>query len=458
MKLPDVERQRVIAELQRHCGAGLLTLDEFADRAGMVWAAATSMDLDAIVADLPAPTETPATMGENVPMVGETRRRKISKTIIAVMSGATRKGRWRVGDSLNVVCVMGGAEIDLREAEFDGPELHITCVCVMGGATFIVPEGIEVDLGGFALMGGKDAKLANVPLIPGAPRIRITAVCIMGGMDVKSRRSVAELAAERNAKRAADREKRALRRAERLDRPERPSRPSLPAGGGRTIGREIRRTIHESILDQVDEVYAEVAGGRRAAPRADRWQTTDDDAAAVRRRLKRNGRPEGTVTIMFTDIEGSTELTERLGDESASVLLKEHNELVRAQVAAHGGYEVKFRGDGFMLAFTSAARGVRCAIAIQQEMQAFADRHTDITMRVRVGINAGEAVPEGNDFLGTAVNIAARLTDAAEGGQVLVTSVVRDLVTSSGEFQFLDEQQIALKGISDPQRACFVEW
>jgi class 3 adenylate cyclase len=111
-----------------------------------------------------------------------------------------------------------------------------------------------------------------------------------------------------------------------------------------------------------------------------------------------------------------------------------------------------------MLAFTSAARGVRCAIAIQQEMQAFAERHAETPMRVSVGINAGEAVPEGNDFLGTAVNIAARLTDAAEGGQVLVTSVVRDLVASSGEFQFLNEQQIALRGISDPQRACLVEW
>jgi class 3 adenylate cyclase len=151
-------------------------------------------------------------------------------------------------------------------------------------------------------------------------------------------------------------------------------------------------------------------------------------------------------------------MIERLGDSDASLLVKEHNELVRAQVAAHGGFEVKFRGDGFMLAFTSAARGVRCAIAIQQEMKAFNTRHTEVTMLVRVGINAGEAVPDGNDFLGTSVNIAARLTDAADGGEVLVTSVVRDLVASSGEFTFEPEQSIALKGITDPQRACLVEW
>ncbi|MEY2399307.1 MAG: hypothetical protein QOJ00_2481 [Actinomycetota bacterium] len=427
MRLADDERQKVIAELQRHCGAGSLTLDEFADRAGMVWAAATSMDLDAVVADLPALT---TSQELEPPMVGAARRRKMSRWVVAIMSGSNKKGRWRVGDQLTSVSIMGGAEIDLREAEFDGPELHIVAVAIMGGVSIIVPEGIDVDLGGIAFMGGKECRLAAVPIVQGAPRIRVTAFALMGGVDVRSRKSPAELAAARSAKRIADRERRELRRAERSDR-----------NRGRGRDKPARR------------------GPELAGPaRNDHWQTTDDDAAAVRRRLKRNGRPEGTVTIMFTDIVGSTELTQRLGDENASLLVKEHNELVRAQVAAHGGYEVKFRGDGFMLAFTSAARGVRCAIAVQQEMQAFAQRHPECPMKMRVGINAGEAVPEGNDFLGTAVNIAARLTDTAEGDDILVTSVVRDLVTSTGEFQFAPEQQIALKGLSDAQRACLVEW
>ncbi|MEY2426167.1 MAG: hypothetical protein QOI61_1739, partial [Actinomycetota bacterium] len=142
----------------------------------------------------------------------------------------------------------------------------------------------------------------------------------------------------------------------------------------------------------------------------------------------------------------------------ASILVKEHNELVRAQVAACGGYEVKFRGDGFMLAFTSAAKGVRCAIAIQEAMKEFALQHSEAPISVCIGINAGEAVPDGDDFLGTAVNIAARLADSATGGEVMVTSVVRDLVASSGEFKFAEEQHIALKGISEPQRVCLVAW
>ena len=91
---------------RHHCGEGLLTLDEFAERAGLVYAAETSMELDVIVSDLPAVT---------VP-VPDTRRRKIRKWVVAIMSGARRSGRWRAGDQLNAVAIMGGAEIDLRSA------------------------------------------------------------------------------------------------------------------------------------------------------------------------------------------------------------------------------------------------------------------------------------------------------------------------------------------------------
>src|SRR5438477_12243550 len=91
----DDQRERVIEELRRHCGAGALTLDDFAERAGRVWAAPTSMELDAIVADLPDLT----TLTPQTPVVGETKRRKVRKWVVAIMSGSNRQGRWRVGDS-----------------------------------------------------------------------------------------------------------------------------------------------------------------------------------------------------------------------------------------------------------------------------------------------------------------------------------------------------------------------
>ena len=151
-------------------------------------------------------------------------------------------------------------------------------------------------------------------------------------------------------------------------------------------------------------------------------------------------------------------MIERLGDGNASVLVKEHNDIIREQVAACGGYEVKFRGDGFMLAFTSAATSVRCAIAIQEAMKEFAERHPETPLGVCIGINSGEAVADGNDFLGTAVNIAARLAESCSAGEVLVSSVVRDLVAPAGEFKFLPEAELSLKGISEPQRTCLVSW
>ena len=104
--IPEADRQRMITILQKAAGDGTLTLDEFADRAGMVWAAATSMELEAVVADLPQPTVTTTPAGPQ--MVGDGRRRKIRRWIVAIMSGSTTKGRWRVGDSVTSVAVMGG--------------------------------------------------------------------------------------------------------------------------------------------------------------------------------------------------------------------------------------------------------------------------------------------------------------------------------------------------------------
>ena len=164
VRIADSERERVVELLRHHCGEGLLTLDEFAERAGLVFAAETSMELEAVAGDLPA-------VARPVP---DTRRRKIRKWVVAIMSGARRSGRWRAGDQLTAVAIMGGAEIDLRQAEFDCPELHIVAVALMGGIDIIVPEGIEVDLQGIAIMGGKEDKVAQVPLIAGAPRVKVT--------------------------------------------------------------------------------------------------------------------------------------------------------------------------------------------------------------------------------------------------------------------------------------------
>ncbi len=130
--------------------------------------------------------------------------------------------------------------------------------------------------------------------------------------------------------------------------------------------------------------------------------------------LQPHAAPDGTVTIMFTDIEGSTAMTERLGDRQAQEVLRIHNAIIREQVAAHQGFEVKSQGDGFMMAFSSARRALECAIAIQQNFAIHDEARPGEPIRVRIGLHTGEAVKEGEDFFGKTVTLAARI---ASGGR-----------------------------------------
>ncbi len=161
-------------------------------------------------------------------------------------------------------------------------------------------------------------------------------------------------------------------------------------------------------------------------------------------------------TILFTDVEGSTVLTQRLGDAKAREVLRAHERIVREALKAHGGSEVKTMGDGFMASFSSATRALECAIAMQR---AFAehDESADEPLRVRIGLNAGEPIAEEKDLFGTAVNMAARIAAKAEGGEILASDVVRQLVAGKG-FLFADRGETALRGFEDPVRLYDLRW
>ena len=162
--------------------------------------------------------------------------------------------------------------------------------------------------------------------------------------------------------------------------------------------------------------------------------------------LARHSDQRGTVTILFTDIEGSTALAQRIGDKAYHALLAEHNRILREQVAGQGGHEVKSLGDGFMVAFASTARALSCAVDIQK---VFAEHNetADEPIRVRIGLNAGESIEEAGDYFGTAVTLAARVADRAQGGQILVSELVRNLVGSLAGVEFRDAGRKQLKGI-----------
>lgn len=181
----------------------------------------------------------------------------------------------------------------------------------------------------------------------------------------------------------------------------------------------------------------------------DIYTSIDRVASAVESQhpdLKTHAAPDGTVTIMFSDIEGSTEKTDRLGDKAWMDVLREHNAIVREHLGAFGGFEVKSEGDGFMVAFQSAGKAVECAMAIQT---ALAERNKTATepVRVRMGLHAGEVIKEGEDFFGRNVIMAARVASQANGGEILASSVVRALLAGS-DISWSNPRMLVLKGLT----------
>ena len=160
-----------------------------------------------------------------------------------------------------------------------------------------------------------------------------------------------------------------------------------------------------------------------------------------------------TRTIMFTDLEGHTEMMQRLGDEAGRSVLREHERITREALARHGGGEIKAMGDGFLVSFASAQQALGCAAALQRALAVLPGE----ALAVRIGINAGEPIAEDRDLFGASVIAAARIADQAAGRQILVSDVVRQLAAGKG-FRFTDAGEQTLKGITEPARLWALDW
>jgi class 3 adenylate cyclase len=175
--------------------------------------------------------------------------------------------------------------------------------------------------------------------------------------------------------------------------------------------------------------------------------------------MRAHAAPDGTVAILFSDIEDSTVLTERLGDERWLQVLREHNAIFRQQLARHDGYEVKSQGDGFMLAFPDPCEALACAIDVQR---AFAERGGDgsTELRVRMGLHTGEVISEDGDYFGKNVILAARIAAEATGGEILVSEELREAAASDdGDGLRFDEgRELELKGLAGSHRVFRAEW
>jgi class 3 adenylate cyclase len=196
---------------------------------------------------------------------------------------------------------------------------------------------------------------------------------------------------------------------------------------------------------------AKPGGEARAGQARDAPTSVDEMASSVgseRPSLRPAAAPDGTVTILFSDIEASTALNERLGDVRWLELLRAHHAIVREQVHDHGGFEVKAQGDGFMIAFPSARRAVQCARAIRRAIDSQLGDHADGPIRLRIGLHTGEAIREEADFYGKNIVLAARIADRARGGEILASSVVKQLTESAGDLRFENERELELDGLA----------
>lgn len=225
-----------------------------------------------------------------------------------------------------------------------------------------------------------------------------------------------------------------------------------------------RRQQHEleEVRRRLDTRNTLLTGGREAVKQV--WQTAnilrkDGLGAAVRSSIEDLAdwaeveRPDlarlalnGKVAIVFSDIEESTALNERIGDRAWVRLIGSHDKLVRKHVKKHSGHVVKSQGDGFMIAFAQPEQAVRCSIDLQHSL-----RMRPNGIRVRMGIHMGKSVRRGDDLFGRNVAMAARVAGQAEGGEILVSEVVHDAV-SDEDIAFDDGRDVALKGFSGSHR------
>jgi|GEM_PF-5705296 len=162
-------------------------------------------------------------------------------------------------------------------------------------------------------------------------------------------------------------------------------------------------------------------------------------------------------TFMFTDIVSSVQFTTTHGDRVMHELVTSHNNIVRTALRSENGREVKHTGDGIMAVFDRSSDGIEAAMRIQREIRRYNTQHPDLPLRVRIGLNAGEARVEDDDYLGIAVQLAARVCAAAGADEVLVSGIVRELAAGMN-YNYANAREVMLKGFPEPKTVASVVW
>jgi class 3 adenylate cyclase len=491
VRIGDDDRHRVIDALSRHTGAGRLTLDEFADLAGRVYAARTRGDLDEVLVGLPgdvdvrrpvaahdAGTVPPGGAGSSAPPV--TTPSAPRRRFVAIMGGTAARGRWRAPGRITAFAFWGGVKVDLRQAVIDERVVEVTAWAIMGSVDVVVPDGIPVELDGMVLMGGSSdhTQRSNVPPLPHAPLIRVHARGLWGGVTARTSRRRSRSSGHRHRHThkhdlvsdyldghiddLRERAREALRSLQAsLPPPPPPPMASAPPRQREQPARTDRGRWSQppasgapgAPIDLRDFLPRFLTEERTAGPDQRSNGQTANARPADDGRL-----PRGTLTILVTDMVGSTELAEQLGDTRWWEILQAHNAFVRAQIENHGGIEVKAQGDGFLAVFASARQAILAAVAIQQAAARHSAENPSQRIELRIGLHTGETVESDGDVFGQNVILAVRIADVAAPGDVLVSGLTHDLTAAAGDLRFGPGEEVSLKGFSAPWRVHRVAW
>lgn len=232
----------------------------------------------------------------------------------------------------------------------------------------------------------------------------------------------------------------------------RPDRPVIPAGRPASVPQWL---LAEEPDGGVPRGRVCAFCGEEAPP--DSAFCPNDGKALTAALFPASGAP---LTVVFTDIEDSVQLTERLGDFAWADIVDDHNLIVRQAIEKYAGFEVKVTGDGFLIVFADPLQAIQCAQEIQRRIAAHRARRPDWPVRVRIGIHRGEVILRpGGDVLGRTVNMADRVMNKAAGGEIWVSDTVYDSALSQfDDDRWLDRGERRLKGVPGRQHLYEFAW
>jgi adenylate cyclase len=236
-------------------------------------------------------------------------------------------------------------------------------------------------------------------------------------------------------------------------------------------GREAMTTALQDEINTAEKAAAAEAEAASGAPKKirspadadfdDDWESEEDIGIFLAHALDAWRSPKdrkgGLTAVLFTDIVGSTSITQEHGDEASQVMVNIHNSIVRGALQAHGGWEVKHTGDGIMAGFSNPPAAVDAGVDMQRGVKQYNTTKPDIELRLRVGISVGEPIAEDDDLFGATVQMAARLCDGAGTDGVMITNMLKEMCQGRA-LEFQDVEPKMFKGIAEPVPVSLVEW